>query len=55
MTDFGFGDDGALRWSLAIICSIASVIGLACLMAHLPHYRARVEEAESWGRAAASS
>ena len=26
VTDFGFGDDNALRWSLAIVCSIASVI-----------------------------
>jgi MFS family permease len=48
VTDYGFGEDGALRWSLAIVCSIASVIGLVSLAAHLPHYRRSVIEAESW-------
>ena len=27
VTDFGFGDDDALRWSLAIVCAGASVLG----------------------------
>jgi len=51
VTDFGFGDDNALRWSLAIVCAIASVIGLAFLTAHLPHYRRSVQEAEGWAGA----
>ncbi len=50
VTDFGFGDDNALRWSLAIVCSIASVIGLAFLTVHLPYYRRSVQEAEGWAR-----
>ena len=55
VTDFGFGDDGALRYSLAIVCAAASVMGLTFLLLHLPHYRASVREAESWGRAATSA
>jgi MFS family permease len=51
VTDYVFADDAALRWSLAIICSIASVIGLVALRYNLPHYRASVVEAEGWGRA----
>ncbi len=50
VTDFGFGDDNALRWSLAIVCAISSVIGLAFLTAHLPYYRRSVQEAEGWAR-----
>lgn len=53
VTDYGFGDDGALRWSLAIVCAAASVLGLVCLTANLPHYRAGVREAEGWGRVTA--
>jgi MFS family permease len=49
VTDFGFGDDAALRWSLSIVCGGASVVGLTFLTLHLPHYRASVREAETWG------
>jgi MFS family permease len=55
VTDFGFGDDNALRWSLAIVCGVASVIGLAFLTAHLPHYRNGVREAEGWSGSAKPS
>jgi MFS family permease len=55
VTDYGFGYDAALRWSLAIVCSIASVVGILCLTANLPHYRRSVLEAESWGRPASSA
>ncbi|MEO8224294.1 MAG: MFS transporter [Gammaproteobacteria bacterium] len=48
VTDFGFGDDNSLRWSLAIVSALSSVIGLVLLTAHLPHYRASVREAETW-------
>jgi MFS family permease len=48
VTDYGFGDDGALRWSLSIVCAGASVLGLVFLTANLPHYRASLKEAESW-------
>ncbi len=47
VTDYGFGDDGSLRWSLSIVCAGASVLGLTFLTANLPHYRAGVLEAES--------
>ena len=52
VTDYGFGNDGALRWSLSIVCAGASVLGLTFLALHLPHYRAGVREAETWGGAA---
>lgn len=48
VTDYGFGDDGALRWSLAIVSAVASVLALGFLFTNLPLYRARVEEAERW-------
>jgi len=50
VTDFAFADDAALRWSLAIVCAIASVVGIVALRYNLPHYRASVVEAEGWGR-----
>ena len=52
VTDYGFGNDGALRWSLSIVCGGASVLGLTFLALHLPHYRAGVREAEAWDSAA---
>ncbi|MEO8444496.1 MAG: MFS transporter [Gammaproteobacteria bacterium] len=55
VTDFGFGDDNALRWSLAIVSAISSVIGLVFLSAHLPHYRTSVREAETWAGSAPSA
>lgn len=55
VTDFAFHDDGALRWSLAIVCSIAGVIGLAFLAVHLPYYRHSIGEAENWARRLASA
>ena len=55
VTDFGFGDDAALRWSLSMVCAAASLVGLTFLTLHLPHYRASVQEAETWGRVAASA
>jgi MFS family permease len=48
VTDYGFADDGALRWSLAIVAAAASVLALGFLFTNLPLYRARVEEAERW-------
>lgn len=51
VTDFVFADDAALRWSLAIVCAVASLVGIVALTANLPHYRASVAEAEGWGRA----
>ena len=50
VTDFFFGDDAALRWSLSMVCAAAGVVGLTFLALHLPHYRVSVREAESWGR-----
>ncbi len=49
VTDYGFGNDSALRWSLSIVCTGASILGLTFLALHLPHYRAGVREAETWG------
>ncbi|MBN8281045.1 MAG: MFS transporter [Gammaproteobacteria bacterium] len=52
VTDYVFAEDTALRWSLAIVCGIASVIGLVALATNLPFYRKSVVEAESWAATA---
>jgi MFS family permease len=46
VTDFGFGDDAALRWSLAIVCAGAGAVALGFLGAHVGLYRARIAEVE---------
>ena len=51
VTDYGFGNDRALRWSLSIVCAGASVLGLTFLALHLRHYRAGVREAGTWSGA----
>jgi MFS family permease len=47
ITDYVFGDDAALRWSLAILSAGAGVMALGFLFANLPRYRAGVVEAEA--------
>lgn len=48
VTDYGFGNDLSLRWSLAIVAGAASVPGLIFLTLNLPLYRASIQEAEKW-------
>ncbi len=48
VTDYGFGDPAALRYSIAIVSMGAGVLALGFLAANLRRYRAGVIEAESW-------
>ncbi|MEO7386747.1 MAG: MFS transporter [Gammaproteobacteria bacterium] len=50
VTDYVFADDNALRWSLAIVSGVSSIVGLVFLSAHLPYYRASVQDAAAWSR-----
>jgi MFS family permease len=43
VTDFGFGDDGALRYSLAIVSAVSLSIAAAILTLGLPAYRRSIE------------
>ena len=43
ITDFGFGDQGALRYSIAITGAVTLPLIVAMLVAALPHYRREVE------------
>lgn len=46
-TDYVFGDDLALRWSLALVSAAAGGVALGFLRAHLPRYGARVAAVET--------
>lgn len=50
VTDYGFGNDGALRWSMAIVSAFSGALGLLFLGLHLPHFRERIREAATWSR-----
>jgi len=50
ITDFGFGDDSALRYSLSIAVVVLIPMILALLFYGLKHYRKCLEEAESWNK-----
>jgi len=53
ITDFGFGDESALRYSIAVLGVGAGVAALGFLAANLKLYRAGVIEAEALAAAAA--
>ena len=46
VTDYGFGDDLALRYSLAIVCASAGVFAVGFMIANLKHYGRAVVEME---------
>ena len=48
VTDFVFGDDAALRYSVSIVAVVAGSFALLFLFANLKHYRASVIEADQW-------
>ncbi len=48
VTDYGFGEAGALRFSIAVVGAAAGVVALGFLGANLRLYRAGVIEAEGW-------
>jgi hypothetical protein len=48
VTDFVFGDDAALRYSISIVALVAGSFALLFLFANLKYYRASVIEADQW-------
>ncbi len=48
VTDYVFGDEMALRYTLSLISAVAGVAGLMFLRVHLRYYRVAVVEAERW-------
>jgi MFS family permease len=48
VTDFVFGDDAALRYSISIVALVAGSSALLFLFANLKYYRASVIEADQW-------
>lgn len=48
-TDYLFGDDRAVRYSLALAPPLALLAASLLLVTGLPHYRASVERLKSWG------
>ena len=47
-TDFLFGDQGALNYSIAIVSGIAALFSIALLGSGLAPYRRAVEESAGW-------
>lgn len=48
VTDYGFGDDASLRYSLLIVMSLALLFSVVVLGRGLKHYRASVEFVRRW-------
>jgi MFS family permease len=48
VTDFVFGDDAALRYSVSIVALVAGSFAILFLFANLKYYRASVIEADQW-------
>jgi MFS family permease len=48
VTDYGFGDESALRYSIAVVSGAAGIMALGFLAANLRLYRSGVIEAEGW-------
>ena len=48
ITDYGFGRDDALHLSMALVCFIASSIGLIAMLVALRPFRAALEDAKAW-------
>lgn len=53
-TDYLFGNDLAIRYSLALALPAALVVGCVLLITGLPHYRASHERLKTWGVATSS-
>ena len=47
ITDFGFGDQGALRYSIAITGAVALPIIIGLILMAMPHYRRAIAELET--------
>jgi MFS family permease len=48
ITDYGFGDEGALRYSISIVSGVAGICALMFLVKSIQPYRASVIEADAW-------
>ncbi|RMF98567.1 MAG: MFS transporter [Gammaproteobacteria bacterium] len=51
VTDYGFADEAALRYSLSLVCTGAGLFAIGFLLANLRHYRAAVLAMERTERA----
>ena len=48
VTDKVFGDENALRYSIALVSGVAGSMALVALMMNIRHFRASVIEADQW-------
>lgn len=48
VTDKVFGDDSALRYSIALVSGVAGSLALVALVINIRHFRASVIEADAW-------
>jgi MFS family permease len=52
VTDYGFANESALRYSLASVAFVAGICAAALLLSLLAPYRKTVEQAHDWAAAA---
>jgi len=48
LTDFWFADEGALRYSIAIVAAVATVAAVALMAWARPHFARSTAAAEAW-------
>ena len=48
LTDYVFGDESMLRYSMFVVAAVVSIGGALLLTWCLPHFRAAVREARTW-------
>lgn len=48
LTDYVFGDESQLRYSMLVVAAVVSVVSAALLTWCLPHFRAAVRESRLW-------
>ncbi len=48
VTDYGFAEDSALRYSMSLVGGVAAIFGVLALTLGLPHFRQSLQRAEQW-------
>jgi MFS-type transporter involved in bile tolerance (Atg22 family) len=48
LTDYVFGDESMLRYSMLVVAAVVSIGGALLLTWCLPHFRAAVRESRTW-------
>jgi hypothetical protein len=48
LTDYVFGDESQLRYSMLVVAVVVSIGGAVLLTWCLPHFRAAVRESRTW-------